>query len=255
MSTPLIAGNWKMNTTVGEASTLATAVKNAVAGVSGVDVVLCPPFVSLAEVRRAVEGSLIQVGAQNMHYEDKGAFTGEISPAMLQGLCNYVILGHSERRRDFAESNELVNRKARKALESGLKPIICVGEVLEERQQGREESVVSTSVVGCLEGIDSPDNLVIAYEPVWAIGTGLSATSDQAQAMAALIRRLLTDRFGPEGAASVPVLYGGSVNPDNVAELAAQPDIDGALVGGASLNAGHFADIVRITARVRTFAQ
>ena len=252
MPTPLIAGNWKMNTTVREAGILAAAVKDAMAGVSGVDVVLCPPFISLAEVAKAVEGSPIQVGAQNMHYEDKGAFTGEVSPAMLQDLCRYVIVGHSERRRDFAESDELVNRKARKALESGLKPIICVGEVLEERRQGREESVVSTSVAGCLEGIDSSDNLVVAYEPVWAIGTGLSATSDQAQAMAALIRHLLADRFGQEGAANVPVLYGGSVNPDNVAELAAQPDIDGALVGGASLNVDQFADIVRITARVRT---
>ncbi len=252
MARPLVAGNWKMNTTVQEAAALASAVRDALDDVSDVDVVLCPPFMSLAKVARAVKGSPIRIGAQNMHYEDKGAFTGEVSPLMLVGLCEYVILGHSERRRDFAETDDLVNRKARKALEAGLRPIICVGEVLEERQQGREEAVVSASLTACLDDITLTNDLAIAYEPVWAIGTGLSATSEQAQAMASLIRRLLTDRFGEQGAASVPVLYGGSVTPDNIGELASQRDIDGALVGGASLNADQFADIVRITARVRS---
>jgi triosephosphate isomerase len=240
-----------MNTTVQEAAALATALRDSLDGTQGVETVLCPPFVSLAEVARVVEGSSLKVGAQNMHYEDKGAFTGEVSPIMLQGLCHYVILGHSERRRDFAETDDLVNRKVLKALEAGLRPILCVGEVLEERQQGREEAVVSASVTRCLEGVSSPDNLVVAYEPVWAIGTGLAATSDQAQAMAALIRRLLIDRFGDEGAALIPVLYGGSANPSNIEELATQQDIDGVLVGGASLNADQFPELVRTTARVR----
>ena len=252
MARPLVAGNWKMNTTVQEAAALASAVRDALDDVSDVDVVLCPPYVFLIQVESALSGSHIHVGAQNMHYEDKGAFTGEVSPMMLVGVCGYVILGHSERRRDFAETDDLVNRKARKALEAGLRPIICVGEVLEERQQGREEAVVSASLTACLNGISSPRYLAIAYEPVWAIGTGLSATSEQAQAMASLIRRLLTDRFGEQGAASVPILYGGSVTPDNIGEFASQRDIDGALVGGASLNADQFADIVRITARVRS---
>ena len=252
MARPLVAGNWKMNTTVQEAAALASAVRDALDDASEVDVVLCPPYVFLIEVESALSGSHIHVGAQNMHHQDKGAFTGEVSPTMLLGLCEYVILGHSERRRDFAETDALVNQKARKALEVGLRPIVCVGEVLEEREQGREEAVVSASLTACLEGITSPNNLAIAYEPVWAIGTGLAATAEQAQAMASLIRRLLTDRFGEQGAASVPILYGGSVTPYNTGEFVSQQDIDGALVGGASLNADQFADIVRITARVRS---
>lgn len=251
MATPLIAGNWKMNTTIQEAAVLASAVRAAVGDIGGVEVALCPPFVSIAAVAKAVEGSPLMVGAQNMHFEDRGAFTGEVSPTMLQGLCDYVILGHSERRREFDETDALVNRKARKALDSGLRPIICVGEVLEERQQGREEAVVTASLTACLEGITSPARLVIAYEPVWAIGTGHSATADQAQAMCDLLRRLLAERFGEGGASSIPVLYGGSVNPGNTEELVGQPDIDGGLVGGASLNAEQFAEIVRITAHVR----
>ena len=252
MSTPFVAGNWKMNTTIQEAVDLASALRDALAEVSGVEVVLCPPFVSLAAVARAVEGSPLKVGAQNMHHEDKGAFTGEVSPTMLQGLCQYVILGHSERRRDFAETDDLVNRKVHKALDAGLRPILCVGESLEQRQQGREEAVVSESLATCLEGVASADWLTVAYEPVWAIGTGLAATTEQAQAMAALVRRRLAERWGEEGAASVPVLYGGSVTPANIQELAAQPDIDGALVGGASLNAEQFAEIVRVTTKVRS---
>jgi triosephosphate isomerase len=240
-----------MNTTIQEAVALATSLRDALDGTQGVATVLCPPFVSLAEVARAVEGSSLEVGAQNMHHEDKGAFTGEVSPTMLQGLCQYVILGHSERRRDFAETDELVNRKVLKALEMGLRPILCVGEVLEERQQGREEAVVSASVTHCLEGVASPEGLVVAYEPVWAIGTGLAATSEQAQAMAALIRRLLAARFGDEGAASIPILYGGSANPSNIEELATQQDIDGVLVGGASLNVDQFTELIQVTARVR----
>ncbi len=247
MPTPLVAGNWKMNTTMEEAAALASALRQALDGVSGVEVVLCPPFVSLDRVARAIEGSSLKVGAQNMHEEEKGAFTGEVSAAMLRGLCHYVILGHSERRNLFGEADDLVNRKVRKALEVGLRPILCVGENLDQRQQGREEAVVSGSLRASLESVDSCDGLVVAYEPVWAIGTGLAATGEQGQAMAGLIRRLLASQYGDAGAASVPVLYGGSVTVANIGEFAFQPDIDGALVGGASLDAGQFTEIVRIT--------
>ena len=251
MPTPFVAGNWKMNTTLTEAEALAVSLRRELDGLPGVDVALCPPFISLERVSRTLEGSSLKVGAQNMHYEDKGAFTGEVSPAMLQGMCQFVILGHSERRNLFGETDELVNRKVRKAREVGLRPILCVGEHLEERQEGREEAVVSQSLSACLEGVASPDGLIVAYEPVWAIGTGLAATGEQAQAMSALIRRLLVDLYGQQGAKAVPILYGGSVTPTNVAEFVSQPDIDGALVGGASLDAQQFAEIVRVTAQVR----
>ena len=251
MPTPFVAGNWKMNTTVTEAEALAASLRRELDGLPRVEVALCPPFVSLERVARALEGSSLKVGAQNMHYEDRGAFTGEVSPAMLQGLCRFVILGHSERRNLFGETDELVNRKVRKALEVGVRPILCVGERLDERQQGREEAVVSQSLSACLDGVASPDGLVVAYEPVWAIGTGLAATGEQAQSMSALIRRLLADQYGQQGAETIPILYGGSVTAANVAEFVSQPDIDGALVGGASLDAQQFAEIVRITAKVR----
>ena len=251
MPTPFVAGNWKMNTTVTEAEALASALRRELDGLPGVEVALCPPFISLERVARSLESSSLKMGAQNIYYEDKGAFTGEVSPAMLQGMCQLVILGHSERRNLFGETDELINRKVRKALEVGLRPILCVGERLEERQEGREEAVVSASLSACLEGVISPDSLVVAYEPVWAIGTGLAATGEQAQAMSVLVRRLLADRYGQQGAKVVPILYGGSVTSANVAEFVSQPDIDGALVGGASLDAGQFAEIVRITAKVR----
>ena len=255
MPTPFVAGNWKMNTTVREAEALAASLRRELDGLMGVEVALCPPFISLERVARSLEGSSLKMGAQNMHYEDKGAFTGEVSPAMLQGMCQLVILGHSERRNLFGETDELVNRKVLKALEIGLRPILCVGEHLEERQEGREEAVVSASLAACLEGMVSPEGLpgglIVAYEPVWAIGTGLAATGEQAQAMSALIRRFLADRYGQHGAEAVPILYGGSVTPTNVAEFVSQPDIDGALVGGASLDAQQFAEIVHITAKVR----
>ena len=255
MPTPFVAGNWKMNTTVTEAEALSSSLRRDLDTLPGVDVALCPPFISLERVSRALEGSSLKVGAQNMHYEDKGAFTGEVSPAMLQGMCQLVILGHSERRNLFGETDDLVNRKVHKALEVGLRPILCVGERLEERQEGREEAVVSASLAACLEGMASPgglpDGLIVAYEPVWAIGTGLAATGEQAQAMSALIRRLLADLYGQQDAEAVPILYGGSVTPANIAEFVSQPDIDGALAGGASLDAQQFAEIVRVTAKVR----
>ena len=254
MATPLVAGNWKMNTTLQEAVALATALRDALDDLKGVEKVLCPPFVSLDRVAQAVQGSTLKVGAQNMHDEEKGAFTGEVSPGMLQDLCQYVILGHSERRSLFGETDELVNRKVRKALEVGLRPILCVGENFGQRQEGREEAVVSESLTASLESVASSDALVIAYEPVWAIGTGLAATGEQAEAMVALIRRLLVDQYGKQSAEAVPILYGGSVTAANIQEFASQPNIDGALVGGASLDAEQFAEIVRATARARSAA-
>ncbi|MEE2700717.1 MAG: triose-phosphate isomerase [Chloroflexota bacterium] len=252
MSRPFVAGNWKMNTTVTEAKALASHIRDDLRNVGEIEIVLCPPFVSLAEVSNVVENSKIKTGAQNMHYEDKGAFTGEVSAAMLTGLCQYVILGHSERRRDFGESDQLINRKAKKALELGINPIICVGEVLAEREHGREREVVSSSVSQCLADIAFDERLVIAYEPVWAIGTGLAATPAEAQAMCSLIRSLLVERFGNENAPLVPIIYGGSVNVGNVSELARETDIDGGLIGGASLDPEQFSEIVRTIVQTRS---
>ena len=240
-----------MHTTVHQAGFLAAAIRNNLEDVTGVEVVICPPSISLTEVARAVKGANIKVGAQNMHHEDKGAFTGEISPLMIQGLCSYVILGHSERRRDFGETDDLVSRKANKALSCNLRPIICVGEALEARKEGRAEEVVSRSLAGSLAGIKSPNRIVVAYEPIWAIGTGEAATGEQAQEMCQLIRRQLADLFGEGAAERVSVLYGGSVSPDNIEEFVSQPDIDGALVGGASLSSDQFVEIVRSTAHER----
>ena len=252
MGRPFLAGNWKMNTTVHQAGFLAAAIRNSLEEITGVEVVLCPPFISLAEVASVVKGSSVRVGAQNMHHEDKGAFTGEISPIMLQGLCRYVILGHSERRRDFGETDDLVSRKANMALSYNLRPIICVGEGLEERKEGRAEEVVSRSLAGSLAGIESPNRIVVAYEPIWAIGTGEAATGGQAQEMCGLIRRQLADLFGEGTAERIPVLYGGSVSPDNIEEFVSQQDIDGALVGGASMSSDQFVEIARSTAHERS---
>lgn len=252
MGRPFVAGNWKMNTTVHQAGFLAAAIRNNLEDITGVEVVLCPPSISLPEVAHALKGANIRVGAQNMHHEDKGAFTGEISPLMIQGLCRYVILGHSERRRDFGETDDLVSRKANKALSCNLRPIICVGEGLEARKEGRAGEVVSRSIAGSLAGIKSLKGVVVAYEPIWAIGTGEAATGEQAQEMCRLVRRQLADLFGEDAAERVSVLYGGSVSPDNIKEFVSQPDIDGALVGGASLSSDQFVEIVRSTAHERS---
>ena len=240
-----------MNTTVHQAGFLAAAIRNNLEDITGVEVVLCPPSISLTEVAGVVKATNIKVGAQNMHHEDEGAFTGEISPLMIQGLCSYVILGHSERRRDFGETDDLVSRKANKALSYKLRPIICVGEGLEERKEGRAEEVVSRSLAGSLAGIKSPNRIVVAYEPIWAIGAGEAATGEQAQEMCQLVRRQLADLFGEGAAERVSVLYGGSVSPDNIEKFVSQPDIDGALVGGASLSSDQFVEIVRSTAHER----
>jgi triosephosphate isomerase len=248
MRTPIIAGNWKMYKTPKEAFQLASALKQKLSDTNSVKVILCPPFTALASVKEAIEGSSILLGAQNMHWEREGAFTGEISPQMLLTTgCKYVIIGHSERRNYFFETNESVNLKVKSALGFGLIPIVCVGEKLEEREANKTEQVVEDHIRGAFENLtaDSVKKCVIAYEPVWAIGTGKTATPNQANEVHLFARELLSSVFGQECAEKVNILYGGSVKPENSKELLGMPDIDGALVGGASLDVGSFERIVR----------
>jgi triosephosphate isomerase (TIM) len=248
MRTPIIAGNWKLNKTIAEAVKLVTELRERVADITDVDIIVAPTFTALSAVSRALEGSNIYLSAQDMFWEASGAFTGEISPPMLTDVgCDYVIIGHSERRAYFGETNESVNRKVKAALTHGLKPIVCVGEKLEEREAGQMKAVVEDHVINGLAGLSSAQlfSAVIAYEPVWAIGTGKTATPDQAQEVHAFIRSLLSAQYSANIAAQVRIQYGGSVKPENAAELLAQPDIDGALVGGASLEAESFAQIVK----------
>ena len=240
-----------MNTTLVDAVALVKEMRQRLDSIGGVEKVVCPPFISLAAVREVIQGSSIKLGAQNVYFEDKGAFTGEISPLMLKGLCDYVIIGHSERRQYFVESNELVNKKVKAAMRAGLKPIMCVGERLEENESGKTEQVVAEQVLQGLEGVSPNQDLVIAYEPVWAIGTGRAATSDQAQSTIAFIRSKVGQAIGKDVAQHVRILYGGSVTGVNIADLMTKPDIDGALVGGASLKAQEFISIVEQSAAVR----
>ena len=242
-----IVGNWKMNSTVDEARSLASAIRDGLSGTSGVQVAVCPPFTSVQAVGRLLEGSGIGVGAQNMHHEASGAYTGEVSPEMIAELCDYVILGHSERREHFGETDEGVRLKVSAALESGLKAIVCVGERLEAREAGEADAVVEKQLSAALEGIPASEGLLVAYEPVWAIGTGRAATAADAQAMMAHIRSLLSRQFGSAGS-GVPLLYGGGGTDENVGDLVSQPDVDGALVGGASLKADVFVRLVRSAA-------
>jgi triosephosphate isomerase len=243
----LIAGNWKMNTDVGAAVELAREIAGDIGNPSPVKVAVCPPAVNLSEVARAVNETALRIGAQNMFFEESGAFTGEISPPMLTAVgCHYVIIGHSERRQYFGEIDETVNRKTRKATEHGLVPIVCVGEHLSERDDGRAVDVVSRQVRAALEGVilATAEDLVIAYEPVWAIGTGRTATPVQAQEMHAHIRVLLRGQFGEAVGDAIEILYGGSMKPSNASELLSQKDVDGGLIGGASLSADSFVSIV-----------
>ena len=252
MRKPLIAGNWKMNTKLEEAENLVRAMLAELDSIGSVEKVLCPPFISLAAIKELTKGTSIEVGAQNMYFEDKGAYTGEISPLMLIDLCDFVILGHSERRQYFAETDELINKKVKKALESGLKPILCVGESLEDNEAGRTEQKITSQVNAGLAGISPTSQLVIAYEPIWAIGTGKAATSKQANATINLIRSILANIWNQETAKAVRILYGGSVTGSNIAEFIAESDINGALVGGASLKADEFISIVRQTASLKS---
>jgi len=255
MRTPIIAGNWKMNKTVAETLELVREIRQSLGEApEKVEVVLCPPFTSLWVARNSLGRSKYGLGAQNLYWEPKGAFTGEVSPAMLAELVTYVIVGHSERRQYFGETDETVNKKVKAALANGLRPILCVGEVLAEFEAGKTDEVVSRQTRAGLAGLAAEQmaNVVIAYEPVWAIGTGKAATGSGANAVVAhAIRGPLGEMFGQAVAEATRVQYGGSVTPANIAEFMAQPDLDGGLVGGASLKAADFAEIVRVTAQVK----
>jgi triosephosphate isomerase len=251
MRLPMIAGNWKMNTTINDAVMLTRAMLPGLDEVAGIEKVICPPFVSLAAVKDLIKGSSVMLGAQNIFYEEKGAFTGEISPLMLAGLCEYVIIGHSERRQYFGETGEIIDRKVKAALQAELKPILCIGEKLEENEAGRTEEVLAGQLMASSERLYYLGGLVIAYEPVWAIGTGRSATGEQANKTIGFIRQIISQKYDSSVAGSVRILYGGSVTADNIAEFMRQPEIDGALVGGASLKAAEFMSIVRQTAEIK----
>lgn len=248
MRKPIVAGNWKMNKTVADAITLVQELKRDIGEVRQVDIVVCPPFTALKSVADVLSGSRIEVGAQNMHWEKSGAFTGEVSAEMLREIfCHYVILGHSERRQFFGETDESVNKKARVALAANLKPIVCVGETLQQREAGQMEKVIETQVKGSLGNFTKAElsSTIVAYEPVWAIGTGKTASPAQAQEVHALIRKLLAGIADDTVAQSVRIQYGGSVNAANAKELFGQADIDGGLIGGASLTARAFVDVVK----------
>ena len=248
MRKPIIAGNWKMNKAAPEAVLLANGIKRGLLDVGNVEVVLCPPFTSLSDVGDIIRDTPISLGAQNMHWEKEGAFTGELSAAMLKAAgCKYVIIGHSERRAYFGETNETVNKKLKAALQEGLVPIVCVGERLEDRESGKAFSVVSEHVEKGLHGLGGSEvvKIVIAYEPVWAIGTGKTASAGQAEEVHKFIRELLSKKYGKQTSENVRIQYGGSVKPGNIKELMTEIDIDGALVGGASLKEESFVAMVK----------
>ena len=252
MRTPMIAGNWKCNMRLRSAFELANALRERVDEIESVEKVVCPSFVHLATVEAAITMSSIRLGAQDVHWEDDVAATGEVGPQQLEELVDYVINGHSERRHQFGETDEMVNRKVKATLAAGPLPIMCVGELLEEREAGQMEAVLVRQTRSGLDGADIPDGFVIAYEPVWAIGTGRAATADDAEQAIALVRREVAGMFGEEKADTVRILYGGSVTAENVVQFMEREEIDGALVGGASLKADVFAAIIEETARVRS---
>jgi len=248
MRIPVIAGNWKMNKTIVESVSLVKELKDFIRGIKGVDIVICPPFTSLLAVKETINDTNIYMGAQNMHWETKGAFTGEISPLMLKDVgCKYVILGHSERRQYFKETSEEVARKTEVALSGNLIPIVCVGENLEERESGKTESIIEQEINALYPTIDSTlaERIIVAYEPIWAIGTGRSSSSKDANIIIKFIRELFSSKYGSKIAERIRILYGGSVNPKNIDEFMNESDIDGALVGGASLHPLSFSQIVK----------
>jgi len=251
MRTLFIAGNWKMNTNIAEAVALVNDMKGALDGIDGVEKLVCPPFISLAAVAEILKGSSVMVGAQNVHFENKGAYTGEVSPTMLSGLCQYVIIGHSERRQYFGETDEIVNKKVRAALDAGLNPIICIGEDLDQNRSGQTEQIVTTQARGALRDIEYSPGIVIAYESIWAIGTGVAATAAEADATIGKIRRTVAAVYGDDPAAGMRILYGGSMNAANSAEFIGRPQIDGGLVGGASLKAAEFISMTEQAASIR----
>lgn len=248
MRRPMIAGNWKMNKTIEESRRLVTELVIGMKNIGQVDQVLCPPFTDLWAVKEIIAGTDIGLGAQNMHWEASGAFTGEISPVMVSEVCKYVILGHSERRQYFGETDEKVNKKIKAALTYDLTPIVCIGETLQENKAGKTADVVKRQVQHGLAGLrpEEGSRLIIAYEPIWAIGTGLAATPEHANDIhKAVVREVLTEKFGQNTAQSIRILYGGSVKPENAVDFFSQTDIDGALVGGASLKAESFLKIIK----------
>jgi triosephosphate isomerase len=251
MKIPFIAGNWKMNTTTSEAEQLVLEMIEKIDRIEGVEKVLCPPFVSLVAINMMLQNSSLKMGAQNMYFETEGAYTGEISPLMISELCEFVILGHSERRWYFGETDEIVNKKVKAALANALQPILCVGERLEENEAGKTEEVVNRQMTTALSSIKPVYNLVIAYEPVWAIGTGKAATGEQSAATIQFIREILAKLWNKSIAQDLRILYGGSVTGANIADFISHPEIDGALVGGASLKAEEFASIVEQTAEIK----
>jgi triosephosphate isomerase len=249
MRIPLIAGNWKMNTIVEEAAALAGSMLKELDSIHNVEKLICPPFISLKPISEIITGSSIKLGAQNMHYEDKGAFTGEVSPLMIKDTCSYVIVGHSERRQYFND-DQYINKKLKAAVKHGIKPVLCIGEKAEENQEGKTGEVLERQLEQALTGIEDIGTLVIAYEPIWAIGTGKSANGEQANETIAFIRQKIRLLYNSQVASSMRILYGGSANSDNIAEFAAQPEIDGALVGGASLKPEQFISMVKQTSSI-----
>lgn len=242
-----IAGNWKMNNDISESQNLVSGILSGLGNDTKCDVIVCPPFTSLSEVNTLIKDTQVKLGAQNMHYEESGAFTGEISNSMLKSVgCEYVIIGHSERRTIFGENDEMISKKIRKALESGLKVIFCIGESLEQREEGITNEVVKKQIIDGLVNVAIEDlsNIIIAYEPIWAIGTGKTASPEQAQEVHSFIRGLIEQIYSKESAENLVIQYGGSVKPENAASLLIQPDIDGALVGGACLKADSFLSII-----------
>lgn len=247
MRKKIIAGNWKMNNDINESQSLVSGIISGLGNDDNCEVIVCPPFTSLNEVHSLVKDSPVKLGAQNMFFEESGAYTGEISASMLKSVgCEYVILGHSERRTIFGESDELINKKIKKAIESGLKVIFCIGETLAQREEGKTDAVVKNQIINGLQNITSEnlETITIAYEPIWAIGTGKTASPGQAQEVHAFIRNLIEEIYSKESAENLIIQYGGSVKPDNAASLLSQPDIDGALVGGACLKPDSFLSII-----------
>ena len=250
---PLIAGNWKMNTTVKEAVYLIKKMAGRLNKIQGVEKVICPPFVSLIPAQAVLKGCSVKLGAQNVFYEEKGAYTGEISPLMLVDLCEYVIIGHSERRQIIGETNEVINRKLHTAIDAGLKPILCIGETARENEDGKTQEVLGRQIFTCSDKLYFLSGMVIAYEPIWAIGTGKSATGDDANQTIGFIREFISRLHTPDLANDVRILYGGSVTATNISEFMSQPEIDGALVGGASLQPDDFISIVKQAAESKSF--
>jgi triosephosphate isomerase len=248
---PLIAGNWKMNTTVKDALSLIKSMQPGLNKINAVEKLICPPYVSLMAAHAIIKGGSIKLGAQNVFYEEKGAYTGEISPQMLADFCDYVIIGHSERRQILGETNEIINKKAKAVIAAGMKPILCIGETLEENEADQTKDVLGRQIFTCSDKTYFLSGMVIAYEPIWAIGTGKSATGDDANRTIGFIRQFISRLHGSGIADAVRILYGGSVSTSNITEYMKAPEIDGALVGGASLKADEFVSIVKQAAEAK----